>query len=46
MECTLPDMTGYLTDAADSKEEIHYLVIPNNEISRIYEKQILSWFKT
>lgn len=37
--------TGYLTDAAKPKGQLHKLVIPNREVKRIYENRILSWFR-
>ena len=37
--------TGYLTDACAPSGDIHTLVIPNLEIYKIYEKQILPLYK-
>ncbi len=37
--------TGYLTDADKPVNGVHRLVIPNREVSGIYEKRIRSWFK-
>lgn len=37
--------TGYLTDAGKPVSGYHTLKIPNLEIRKIYEIQILSWFK-
>ena len=36
---------GYLTIAGRLKNGLYRLVIPNQEILRIYEKKICSWFK-
>ncbi len=36
--------TGYLTDAAQPSNRLHRLVIPNQEIRLIFEKQIRVWF--
>ena len=37
--------SGYLTDAGETGNGLHRLVIPNREILEIYEKKINSWFK-
>ncbi len=39
-------VTGYLTDAAKASGGVHTLAIPNLEIYMVYEKQVLSWFRT
>ena len=38
-------MTGYLTTTKTPKKGIYTLRIPNFEITQIYEKQILEWFR-
>lgn len=38
-------MAGYLTDACAPSGDIHTLIIPNLEIYKIYEKQLLPLFK-
>ncbi len=37
--------SGYLTDAGKPNHGVHKLVIPNQEVRRIFEKRIRSWFK-
>ena len=39
-------VTGYLTDARRPSGSVHTLAVPNLEIYMVYEKQVLSWFKT
>jgi hypothetical protein len=37
--------SGYLTDAAAPRQDLHKLVIPNKEVLGIYDSRISSWFR-
>lgn len=39
-------VAGYLTDARKPAGGVHTLAIPNLEVYMVYERQVLSWFKT